>query len=156
MQIINHVNHLPHSFYKLTSLQRMPNFLCDIFIYMRDAPVTYHDNGIAGLPGRASSKTCPKWAGLKISRDNWSGRVGSGLRIPAHAGLYFLCSVCILCLCTLVFCFRLTMVLHFSTARIQSALIYLMKRAICSSAKLIEPQFKDLKVRFQKKLRRGL
>jgi len=31
VQLINHINHLPHLFYKLTSLQRMPN--CNIFIY---------------------------------------------------------------------------------------------------------------------------
>jgi len=33
--------------------EKMPNYLCDIFIYIRDAPATYLDNGIAGLPGRA-------------------------------------------------------------------------------------------------------
>jgi len=43
----------------------MPNCLCDIFIYIREAPATYPDNGIAGLQGRASSKIGLKWAGPK-------------------------------------------------------------------------------------------
>ena len=41
----------------------MPNRLCDIFIYIKDAPATYDDNKIAGLPRRASSKTGLKRAG---------------------------------------------------------------------------------------------
>ena len=61
--MINHLNHLPHSFYKLRSLQRIPNCLCDTFIYISDALATYPDDGIAGLPGWASSKTGLKWAG---------------------------------------------------------------------------------------------
>jgi len=27
--------------------------MCDILIYIRDAPATYADNGIAGLPNQA-------------------------------------------------------------------------------------------------------
>jgi len=41
----------------------MSNCLCDIFIHISYAPVTYPDNGIAGMPGRASSKTGLKQAG---------------------------------------------------------------------------------------------
>jgi len=49
----------------------MPNCLYDIFIYIKDAPATYPDNGIVGLLGWASSKM-----GLKISRENGLARAG--------------------------------------------------------------------------------
>jgi len=68
-----------------------------MYIYIGDAPATYLDNGIASLPGLASSKTRLKPTGLKISRVNGSGRSGPGrqrawpgLRISAPAGLYCL------------------------------------------------------------------
>jgi len=51
----------------------MPNCLCDVFIYIRDAPATYPDNGIASLSGRALSKTGParKFSGRACV---WFGR----------------------------------------------------------------------------------